>query len=332
MKTPIARFLVSLASVALLGLVTTRAAEDKITKTLKVAPGGQLVVEADRGSIEVTTADAESVDIVVERKAAGSQSKAEHVLTDHVVTITQEGNKVRIHAEYTGAKLSGWLGEWRNLQVKFLITVPHKFDADLKTAGGSIAVAGLAGELQANTSGGSLKFDQIAGPVTGRTSGGSVTLTGGKGKADLRSSGGSIHLSEIEGDVNAHTSGGSIHADHLAGKAVVKTSGGSIEISAVKGPIEAGTSGGGITATLSEQPAGPCSFRTSGGGITVILDEKVKADLDARTSGGRVTSDLPVVSVVTGEQKKNKLEGKINGGGPLITAHTSGGGVHIRKE
>jgi len=333
MKTPIARITLALALVSLLGVAAARAdAEDKITKTFKVAPGGQLVIEADRGSIEVKTADSESVDIEVTRKAGGSQSRAEEILKDHVVTLSQDANNVQVHAEYKGEKLSGWFGNWRNLQVKFLVTVPRKFDVNLKTAGGSIAVAGLTGQLQAGTSGGSLKFEQIEGPVTGRTSGGSITLTGGKGKVDLKASGGSVHLSEIEGDVSAQSSGGSIHADHLAGKAVVKTSGGGIEVSAIKGQIEAGTSGGSITTTLTEQPSGACSFKTSGGGITVVLSEKVEVDIDARTSGGRVTSELPVVSVVQGEQRKNELKGKINGGGPLITAHTSGGSVHIRKK
>jgi len=54
--------------------------------------------------------------------------------------------------------------------------------------------------------------------------------------------------------------------------------------------------------------------------------------VDARTSAGRVSTDFPVVAVIQGEQKKNELRGKINGGGPLITAHTSGGSVHIRKK
>jgi DUF4097 and DUF4098 domain-containing protein YvlB len=334
MKTSIVLKVASFALLTALGATLARAdAEDKITKTFKVKPGGELVIEADRGSIEVKTADAESVDIEVTRKAGGTRSKADQILRDHVVTISQEGDKVEIHAEYKGGKLSGWFGGLgRDLQVKFLVTVPHKFDADLKTAGGSITVGGLTGKLQAATSGGSLKFEQIEGPVTGRTSGGSITLTGGKGKVELKTSGGSIRLSEIEGDVSALTSGGSIHADHLAGKAVVKTSGGGIEVSALKGQIEAGTSGGSITTSLKEQPSGACSFKTSGGGITVVLGEKVAVDIDARTSGGRVTSDLPVVSVVQGEQKKNELQGKINGGGPLITAHTSGGSVHLRKD
>lgn len=55
-------------------------------------------------------------------------------------------------------------------------------------------------------------------------------------------------------------------------------------------------------------------------------------DIDARNSGGRVSSDLPVVTVVQGQQKNNELRGKINGGGPLITAQTSGGSVRVQKQ
>ena len=44
-----------------------------------------------------------------------------------------------------------------------------------------------------------------------------------------------------------------------------------------------------------------------------------------------MASDLPVTTVTQGDVKKNELRGKINGGGPLITAHTSGGSVRLEK-
>src|SRR6185369_8246728 len=68
--------------------------EDKITKSFEVAPGGQLVVEVDRGSIEVKTSDSGAVNIEVTRKAGGSKSKAEKILQDHIVTTQQSGEKV----------------------------------------------------------------------------------------------------------------------------------------------------------------------------------------------------------------------------------------------
>jgi DUF4097 and DUF4098 domain-containing protein YvlB len=320
-----------LAGLSLSTIVLRAEVEDKINKTFNAAPGGQLVLTADRGSIEVKTADVESVAIEVTRKAGGSTSAAEERLKKHVVDFSQEGNQVTVTAKYDGGRTSGWFGNWRDLQVHFDVTVPRKFNVDLKTAGGSIKVAALTGKVQAHTSGGSLTFGEITGPLTGRTSGGSINVAGCKGRVDVQTSGGSISLGSVDGDVTAHTSGGSINAKNLAGKAVVETSGGSIHVAEIKGQIEANTSGGSVSATLLDSPAGACSFKTSGGTVTVTLGEKLAVDVDARTTGGRVVTDLPVVSVIQGEQKKNELRGKINGGGPLITAHTSGGNVHLKK-
>lgn len=306
--------------------------EDKINKSFQVQPGGQLIVAVDRGSIDVKTADREVVDIEVIRKAGGSESKARAILNDHVVTTSQDGSRVELKAEFKGAKSSGWFKKSPELQVRFVISIPRKFDVNLKTAGGHIDVEGLAGTLQAATSGGHLNFKQIEGPITARTSGGHIKIAGSKGKVEISTSGGHLDLSAVEGDVTAKTSGGAIHADRITGRCVLKTSGGSIEVSALKGSVEAATSGGGIEAELIDQPAGDCSFKTSGGGITVTLGEKVAVDVDLHTSAGRLSTDFPVTTVFQGDKDKHELRGKINGGGPLITAHTSAGGVRLRKK
>ena len=325
---------VAVIAAALSVLTTTHAradAEDKITKSFQVHPGDQLLVQVDRGSIEIVTAEANSVNIEITRKAGGSSSKAEQILKDHVVTTTQNGRTVEVHAKYTGAKSSGWFGRSPELQVSCRVTVPRKFDVNLKTAGGHITVTELTGKLNANTSGGNLSFKKIEGPVSAQTSGGHITLAGCTGKVDLSTSGGNLNLSGIEGDVTASTSGGHITLDKLSGKTVVKTSGGNINVTGIKGSIDADTSGGHITVSLPFQPTGNCSFDTSGGNIVLNLAEKVAVDIDAHTSGGQVSTELPVVSVVQGKQKNNELRGKINGGGPLIVARTSGGHIRLEK-
>lgn len=307
--------------------------EDKITKSFAVQPGGQLAVEVDRGSIEVkTSAERQSVDIEVTRKSRGSEAKAGQVLKDHVVTTAQDGHKIEVRAEYQGPKTSGWFGRSPDLQVQYLITIPRQFEVNLKTAGGNIKLSDLAGKAQVHTSGGSLTLEKIEGPITGRTSGGNINVARCRGQVDVHTSGGSLNLSEIEGDVTAKTSGGSIRAEKLTGKSVVKTSGGSIGVAGIKGSIDATTSGGSVNADLIEQPAEACSFRSSGGSITVAMGGNVAVDVDLHTSGGRVSTDFPVTTVVQGEKIKNDLRGKVNGGGPLITAHTSGGSVRLQKK
>ena len=323
-------------AMALLAFVASPAradVEDKITKSFKVQPGGQLAVEVDRGSIEVkTSAERATVDIEVIRNARGSEAKAAKVLRDHVVTTTQDGNKVEVRAEYKGPKSLSWFGRPPELQVSYVITIPRQFEVNLKTAGGNIKVADLGGKAQVHTSGGSLTLEKIEGPISGHTSGGNINVSSCRGQVDVHTSGGSLNLSDIEGDVTAKTSGGSIRAEKLTGKSSVKTSGGSIGVAGIKGSIDATTSGGSVNADLLEQPAEACAFRSSGGSITVALSGNVAVDVDLHTSGGRVSTDFPVTTVVQGEKIKNGLRGKVNGGGPLITAHTSGGSVRLQKK
>ena len=335
MKPNLSRSLLAIpCTLALFAFAATARAdvEDKITKPYDVKPGGELVVEVDRGSIEVKTTERATVGIEVIRKARGSDSKAAQILKDHVVTTTQAGNKVEVRAEYKGAKSSGWFGNSPQINVSYQISVPRQFAVNLKTAGGNIKITELTGKAQMHTSGGNLALEKIQGAVSGHTSGGNISAVGCLGAMDLKTSGGNLHLREIEGDVTAQTTGGSIQADKLTGKTVLKTSGGNIKITALKGSVEAKTSGGHITAEVLGQPAGACSFGSSGGNIALALSGEVAVDVDAHTSGGNVSTDFPVVTVVQGAQKQHELRGKINGGGPLITAHTSGGNIRFEKK
>ncbi len=372
MKTTIARLLFPTAvlgvQLCLLSPTVPAETEDRVKKSFAVSAGGQLTVNADRGSIEVTAAEGENVEVEVIRKVrVASDAKAKEILEDHELTFNHEGANVEILAKYHGATGRLWRELWNRLQVRFVISVPKKYSVDLKTAGGSITVSDLAGKVKAETSGGSLKLGRIQGPVNGRTSGGSISLaaateavevktsggrievgeveatvtaqtSGGsikiaraKGDAIAKTSGGSITVEEAAAKLEAETSGGSIHLGKVAGPATAHTSGGSIDIAEISGAINASTSGGSVSARLTGQPKGDCSLRSSGGGIRVDLSEKVAVDLDARTSGGRVTTDLPVTITVQGEQKSNHLQGKINGGGPALVLKTSGGGIHLRK-
>lgn len=297
------------------------AAEDVIKKTFDAVPGGQLVLDVDRGSIEISPSTSGGCEIQVTRKA-----KNQKTLDEHDITFAKDGEKISVGAK---SKSSGsWFGQ--SFQVAYVITVPQKFDVDLRTAGGSVRVTGLNGKVKAHTSGGSMRFEQLEGSLNATTSGGSVNVAGCQGAVEVKTSGGSLKLANITGDVSARTSGGSISCSQLIGKSVVHTSGGSVNVSGIKGQIEAATSGGSIEASLEGQPSGECSFKTAGGSVSVALAEDITADVDAKTSAGRVSSDF---SVNPPQDPKNKgeLQGKINGGGPLIIAKTSGGSIRIKK-
>jgi len=144
---------------------------------------------------------------------------------------------------------------------------------------------------------------------------------------DLRTGGGSIEISDLNGLVEAYTSGGSIELGKIEGDVDVKTSGGSIRVDDVAGNINAHTSGGSVKVRLSVQPTEDSRLTTSGGSITAYLPPSIAVDLNASTSGGRVRSDFSV----DGSNKKTRINGSINGGGPELYLKTSGGSVNIKE-
>ncbi|MBU6400522.1 MAG: DUF4097 family beta strand repeat protein [Verrucomicrobia bacterium] len=340
--------------------------ESNLAKTFPVSPGGKLVVRADRGTIDVTTSNVDQVAIQVWRAVkGGSKARADEVFADHDVTFTQESNTVTVNARMNESFTSSWFHHRPNLQVRYEIVIPDKFNVDLKTFGGSITVPDLTGEARGETSGGHLKFGRIDGPVWGKTFGGGITVAGATGAVEVATSGGQIELGEVGGKVSAQTFGGSITVRRAGGAVTAKTSGGRITIGEAVGSVEAKTfggsisirkakasvtaetSGGGIdvgeaggavtaktfggsiTASLAGQPADDCRLETSGGSIHVKLAPTVAVDLAASTSGGGVQTELPVT--VQGAQGRGTLEGKINGGGKRLRLQTHGGSIYVEK-
>ncbi|MBI3849358.1 MAG: hypothetical protein HY298_03550 [Verrucomicrobia bacterium] len=341
--------------------------DNNLKKSFPASPGGKLVVDADRGAIDVTTGETDKVEVQVFRKLRGlSQSRADEIFKAHEMTFEQQADLVTVSAKFQGATGGLFNRGGSGLQVRYQISIPKKFNVDLKTAGGGITQADLTGTVRAQTSGGSLKLARIDGPVWGKTSGGSISLTSASGEVEVRTSGGSIQIGEVGDNVFARTSGGSVRLDKAKGAVVAETSGGNIEIGEAEGSAEAKTSGGNISIKkshgkvtaktsggnieagevhgdvvakttggsvsvhLTGQPKADCHLETSGGSIRLDCAENVAVDLDAKTSGGRVVTELPVT--VAGEHKSSELHGKINGGGPVVCLRTSGGSIHLKKK
>ncbi len=144
---------------------------------------------------------------------------------------------------------------------------------------------------------------------------------------EVDTSGGSIGVSDLTGNVDVRTSGGSITVGSIKGRVKLHTSGGSIQTEEIYGPLNAHTSGGSIRAKFAEQLTEDATLDTSGGSITAYLVSDAKVDLDASTSGGRVRTDFNV----DGRVKKQSIRGEINGGGPELQLHTSGGSISVRS-
>ncbi len=306
-------------------LVIPLNAKEIIRKSFAVKPGGTLLLDTERGSVTVTTAKQNKVS--VEITLSDRRGDEREVIDAFEISFDHRGDDVAIEAEFRSA----WrkLRARNNLRIRYEITVPERYNVDIKTVGGDIRVANLIGDVTCSTSGGDLEFGNIDGTVRGRTSGGDISLKASAGVAEIKTSGGDIYVGRVESRVQAMTSGGSITIERAKGPVVAKTSGGNITVEDVSAPIEAKTSGGSIRAYFTRQPKGESNLVTSGGNISVRLAPGLNVDIEAKAGGGSVSTNIPVT--VQGKLSKRKIVGIIGSGGPLLYLKTSGGSIRLSE-
>jgi len=294
--------------------VSSLHAED-VTRSFDVQPGGQLEIDTDIGSIDITSADVSTVTIEVRLRGSDAE--------EFKLEFSQSDNGVRVHGR---AKSRLMNNRHRDLSVRFRATVPEKYNLRLDTSGGSIDIGDLDGQVRADTSGGSIDLGVISGRARVSTSGGSIEIEEGGEDVLADTSGGSISIGKAAGRIDADTSGGSIRIGRSDGAIKADTAGGSITIKESFAAVDASTSGGGVRVGFAGQPKRNSSLSTSGGTVTVYLAEGLSFDIDAR-SGVGVTSDLELDDA---RAEPGRLEGKLNSGGPELELRSSGR-VRIKK-
>jgi hypothetical protein len=248
--------------------------------------------------------------VAKEHIRAGSEADADALLLKLDLVIEQRGDEIVATASYARDD-NFHFGSWPPVQVDFIITAPSRASVDLKTSGGDITVGDLAGPVRARTSGGEIRLGKIASDI------------------DASTSGGNVRIDEGLGNVRLSTSGGNIAAGRVAGPAELKTSGGDIRVDQVESTLSAHTSGGDVQAVFTGPIKGDCSLSTSGGKVKATVGGTAGFRLEASTSGGEVNAPGLTITIDSGGQGKSRLSGAVNGGGPLLKLHSSGGDIVV---
>lgn len=294
--------------------------------------GGYISVKggAERTSVKVFITGTDSKQLLTE-------AEIEERLKLHVLDIQKVNDKVVCVAK---PKDERRIKNNQRLAIHFEIQTSEKTDADLKTSGGSIQLAGLDGKLLFSTSGGALILDHLKGEIKGATSGGSIDLDNSSGKIELATSGGSVLAKNSNGEIHLKSGGGSLELVNLEGTINGMTSGGSIKTEKIKGDLSIKTSGGSIR---FKDFSGNLSGATSGGSIEGNV-LSIKNELKLTTSAGSIRVDLPDTEGLDLELIGNKIESKlpfdsfskkrshttqINGGGKKVSLTTSSGNIFL---
>ena len=302
--------------------------------------GGSLTVEGGSG----TDARVEMYVRANNSNGKGELNKEEieERLADYDISIRQEGSTLIATAR--SKRDGGW--SWNNnkgLSISFKFYTPRAMTTAISTSGGSIQMSHLTGKQRFKTSGGSMQLTDLKGDIEGSTSGGSIQLanchdqitvetSGGSidasdsdGIMRMSTSGGSLKLSGLNGAIKATTSGGSISGDRIDGELITSTSGGSIRIRNMAGSIDAETSAGSVEVDLSRVDKF-VKLETSAGSVRVRMPTNKGMDLDL--DGNRVSMQL---TNFNGSAEKDRIVGKMNGGGIPVKLTATAGNVYVNQ-
>ena len=309
----------ALRSFLAVGLVAGSAAlahakiERTVGKSSAVTGAGSLHVETQGGEIRVAPSNDAMVRVTARQKiSASTDAEADDLLKKLELAFEQNGNDIRVISKYEKQPSGFRFGSWPPVQVDVIVTLPANFATDLHTSGGAITVGDLNGKADLRTAGGGIKLGKMGGAVDARTSGGNITLAEARGAVELRTSGGNISVGRVDGPADLSTSGGSIKIDSVAGT------------------LKAHTSGGSIRANIAGALTRECSLSTSGGSVHVGVDKSAAFRLEASTSGGSVDAEGLALTVEKPSRDRSRIAGNVNGGGPLLKLHSSGGSIVVR--
>ncbi len=131
-------------------------------------------------------------------------------------------------------------------------------------------------------------------------------------------------------ELRLDASNGGIGLEGLTGEVRARTTNGGLSVVGGSGRVRGETTNGGIRLQLTGdrwQGEG-VGLETTNGGVRITIPASYSVDLETGTVNGGLEIDFPVM--VQGRINRT-LRTELNGGGPLIRATTTNGGVVIRR-
>jgi hypothetical protein len=300
------RLAIAIAMTAILTTVALASTpQGTFDRTLQVSGPVDLEVLTRSGDVTIRAGYSGSVQIhgkiyVGDRWLRGNRQADVQEIQQHP-PIRQEGNS--IHIDYLNM---------HDISVDYEVTVPAdttvrthsgsgdqmiegtRGNADIQTGSGDVKLANLTGEIRLQTGSGDVRAHEISGSVKGGA---------GSGDIEVEENG--------QGDVDLHTGSGNIN------------------VRGIQGSFHAEAGSGDITGEGTQ--AGTWEIHTGSGNVHVRLPGSAAFDADISTSSGTITVNSPIEMTVQGrvQEARRHIQGKVHGGGPLLSVRTGSGDVHI---
>lgn len=320
-----AKNLTLVALAILFGLLPASAAvTGHFERTLKVTGPVDLEVISGSGNITVHTGGSDAVLIAAKIRASnawlfggGAEDRIQRI--EQNPPIEQQGNIIHI-----GRVQDHWL--FRNISIDYDLTVPAQTRLTSQTGSGDQAINGVQLPLTAKTGSGNITVDNLGADARISSGSGDLKIGSVKGTLNANAGSGNIHAEGVAGEITANTGSGDVEMRQVAaGNVKVGTGSGNVKLHGIKGGLRAQTGSGDIQA--DGEPTSDWQLGAGSGNITLKIPSQASFNINARTSSGTLRVTRPIT--VQGTMSRNRIEGKVGNGGPLLDLHTGSGNIYV---
>ncbi|HSK08682.1 MAG TPA: DUF4097 family beta strand repeat-containing protein [Vicinamibacterales bacterium] len=120
---------------------------------------------------------------------------------------------------------------------------------------------------------------------------------------------------------------GQIAVSGVAGAVRAETTNGGVKGRELSGQVEASTTNGGVDLEVLTVAEGGIRAETTNGGVSLHLPADARADLRASCVNGGIS--LTGLALEGGQATRRRVDGRLNGGGPMVSLETTNGGIRI---
>ncbi len=273
-------------------------------KTFQTSAGKKIDINLKSGG-EIHITGNSNNQVVVRARMRGEDS-------DNLDFNAEESNgSIRVTSEYTGGRRN------HNASSDVEIEVPSRFDVNVRTMGGDVAIKHVEGEITGQTMGGELNLQALKGNIQLTTMGGEVTLEDSNLDGSVKTMGGDVLIRNVSGsvkgstmggdvryenansagtpkdEVKIHSMGGDLNVNGAPEGASLETMGGDIHVRSASKFVDASTMGGNIELDAVD---GWVNASTMGGNVTVRLvgnPSEGKRDVELTSMAGDIELTVP---------------------------------------
>jgi DUF4097 and DUF4098 domain-containing protein YvlB len=282
------------------------------SREFRVAAGGKLTLDLETGA-GVKIAGTGGSSITVSYKLSCSP--------DCEIKFDQSGSDLTVKTRFPGSSRN------QTSDCDLDIRVPSRFDVELDSMGGELAIDGVKGTFSGETKGGEITLHDVDGEAKLRTMGGEISVTDSTLDGSVQTMGGAVNFENVVGNVNGSSMGGDVRYKNVRrtdGKFASPTRSDGPSLSeTTSGTVQVSTMGGEIG--VDDAPEG-ADVMTMGGDIEI---KNAKRFVRAKTMGGDIEIDS-VDGWVQATTMGGNLDVTVTGAGGDVTLTSMSGKVVLK--